>query len=81
MFSTRKISSSMILLVACIFGVAIGLFGLNYYHATKCANSQSTQESSEYIEALNKRLLQAESQVMRELPGIVVNIIRMHKFT
>ena len=59
----RKISSSIIVLAACLFGIAIGLFGLNLYHANKCSGSQSSEELENYITALNNRLLQAESQV------------------
>lgn len=50
-------------LAACIFGVAIGLFGLNFWHVSKCANNKTSSEIENYIEALNRRLLQAESLV------------------
>lgn len=46
-----------------LIGVTIALFGLNFWHASKCAESKSPEEIDEYIDALNKRLLEAESQV------------------
>lgn len=48
---------------ASFIGVAIALLGLNFYHASNCSQSKSTSEIDSYVDALNKRLLQAESQV------------------
>lgn len=48
---------------ASFIGVAIALLGLNFWHATNCAQSKSSAEIDGYVDALNKRLLQAESQV------------------
>lgn len=45
--------------------VIIGLIMtyLNFQHATNCTNETNEDEVKLYIEALNQRLLQAESQV------------------
>lgn len=61
----KKMSTSMVIMSACVIGVAIGLFGLNYWHASKCTSSRSPDEIEEYVEALNRRLLQAESKVRK----------------
>lgn len=64
----RKLSSSTIIIIACVFGIAIGLLGLNIWHASKCSTDGSTSaEIDEYVQALNRRLLQAESQVKKLL--------------
>ena len=44
-------------------GIAIALFILNYWQASKCTVNQTADEMEEYIKGLNQRLLQAESQV------------------
>jgi hypothetical protein len=59
----KRVSTSLLILAACVLGVAIGLFGLNYWHATKCAGGKEPEEIEKYVEALNRRLLSAESQV------------------
>ncbi len=59
----KKISTTMIVFAACVLGLGLGLFGLNYYHATKCASDRSPDELEDLIQSLTKRLLQAESQV------------------
>jgi len=60
--SNRKISLSMAALVACILGIGVGLLSLNYYHASRCTGSQSTDEMETFIASIEKRLLQAESK-------------------
>lgn len=59
----RKISTTMIVFAACVLGLGIGLFGINYYHATKCASDRSPDELEDLIQSLTRRLLEAESQV------------------
>jgi hypothetical protein len=59
----RKISTTMIIFVACVFGLGIGLLSLNYWHATNCNNNRPPDQTEEYINAFNRRLLHAESQV------------------
>lgn len=59
----RKVSSFLILFAACMIGVGMGLFGMNYWHASKCASDRSPNEVDDMIDALNKRILQAESMV------------------
>jgi flagellar basal body-associated protein FliL len=61
--AAKKMSTSMIMLVACLLGVVVGLFGLNFWHMAKCADSKSPDEIEAYVEGINRRLLQAESQV------------------
>eukprot|EP01031_Cornospumella_fuschlensis_P029624 gene29624-35760_t len=61
----RKMSTSLIIFVACILGMGIGLFTLNYWHTSQCATEKSAAEINEMIEALNRRVLQTESQVQR----------------
>eukprot|EP00607_Mallomonas_marina_P005171 CAMPEP_0182429608 /NCGR_PEP_ID=MMETSP1167-20130531/31558_1 /TAXON_ID=2988 /ORGANISM="Mallomonas Sp, Strain CCMP3275" /LENGTH=217 /DNA_ID=CAMNT_0024613537 /DNA_START=124 /DNA_END=777 /DNA_ORIENTATION=+ len=63
--SGKKMSLSMAALVASILGIGIGLLGLNFYHATRCTGSQSSVEMETYITSIEKRLLQAESQNIR----------------
>lgn len=61
----RKISSVLLFCAAAILGAGLCLFGLNYWHTLNCATSQSAEETSNIIEALNRRLLEAESEVIR----------------
>lgn len=63
MAPSKKMSTSMIVLIACLLGVVVGLFGLNFWHMAKCADSKSADEIDSYVEGINRRLLQAESQV------------------
>jgi hypothetical protein len=69
--SQRKLSSTMIVFTACVLGLGIGLFGINYWHATKCSSDKSPQEMEEMIAALSRRLLQSESLVHKN--EILVN--------
>lgn len=41
----------------------MGLFGLNYWHASKCASDRSPDEVEEMVAALKNRLLESESKV------------------
>ncbi len=66
----RKRSSSLLLLAACAIGAAIGLFGLNFYHSNRCSGQvrgdgqgQGMLSIEEQTQALEKRVLEAESQV------------------
>ena len=61
--TAKKMSTSMVILAACMLGVVVGLLGLNYWHTTGCANSKSPDEMEIYLEGIAKRLLQAESMV------------------
>ena len=63
LISGKKVSTSLLILAACVLGVGIGLFALNYWHATKCATEKSPDEIENLMESLNRRLLQSESQV------------------
>lgn len=53
----------MIIFAACVLGLGLGLFGINYWHATKCASDRSPDEIEDMVQALTRRLLEAESQV------------------
>lgn len=59
----KRVSTSLLVLAACVIGIALGLFGLNFWHATNCTGGKTASELDKYVEALNRRLLQAESQV------------------
>ena len=63
----RKISTSMIVLAACVLGLGLGLFGINYWHAAKCASDRSPDEIEDMIVSLKNRLLQSESKVVVDL--------------
>lgn len=52
----------MAAIVACIIGIGVGILGLNFWHATRCNGSSGSSQTEKYIEAIQKRLLQAESQ-------------------
>ena len=64
----KKGPTPIVVIAACLLGVALGLFGLNYWHASKCSNSKPPDEMEKYIDAINNRLLQAESQVFFYFP-------------
>ena len=59
----RKGPTSIMILGACLLGAALGLFGLNIYHANEC-QSKSPNELETYVEAINRRVLAAESEVI-----------------
>lgn len=59
----RKISTTMIVFAACVLGLGLGLFGINYWHATKCSSDRSPDEIEDMIVALKNRLLESESKV------------------
>lgn len=62
--TTRKIPTTVVILAACVLGVAIGLFGLNFWHAAKCSGDhKSNEQVDDYIAVLERRILEAESQV------------------
>jgi hypothetical protein len=44
--------------------LGMGLFGLNYWHASKCASDRSPDEVEEMVAALKNRLLESESKVV-----------------
>jgi len=60
----RHVSTSMIVFAAVVLGVALGLFGLNYWHATRCAEAHTPEEIKGFMDAVTKRLLTAESQTI-----------------
>lgn len=63
--NVKKVSTPLMVLAACVLGIALGLFGLNFWHATNCASGRSADAMEKYVESLNRRLLQAESQVIK----------------
>lgn len=69
---TRKLSITMIILAGCLLGATIGLFGLNFWHASRCTiNSHTQEEMEEYLESVTKRLLNAESQTLKN--GLIMD--------
>lgn len=63
---TRKLSTSMIVFAACVLGLGFGLFGINYWHASKCSSDRSPDEIEDMVVALKNRLLESESKVSIE---------------
>jgi len=45
--------------------VSIGIFGINYYNETRCASDRTENEFDIYSKNINKRLLQAESESLK----------------
>eukprot|EP01039_Chlorochromonas_danica_P001525 gene1525-1663_t len=74
----RKISTSLIIFAACVLGIGIALFTLNFWHTSRCATEKSAGEIEEMVEALNRRILQTESQVQRNeiLVSKVINALQ-----
>lgn len=61
----KKISLPMVVLAACVMGIALGLFGFNIWHTSRCSTGGEHEDMEEYIAAFNRRLLESESQVLR----------------
>jgi len=59
----KKISISAAAILSCFIGVGVGIISLNYWHATRCTGGATSEELSSSVEAIERRLLQAESQV------------------
>lgn len=54
--------------------LGMGLFGLNYWHASKCASDRSPDEVEEMVAALKNRLLESESKVaLRSTQCLIVH--------
>lgn len=60
----RTVSTSLLAFAAVVLGVGLGLFGLNYWHATRCAESHSVEEIKGFMDVVSKRMLTAESQMI-----------------
>ena len=56
----------MIVFAACVLGLGLGLFGINYWHATKCSSDRSPDEIEDMVIALKNRLLESESKVSND---------------
>jgi hypothetical protein len=80
--SGRKISTSMIIFGACVLALGLGLFAVNYYHATACASDRSPDEIDEMVQALKNRLLESESQVLKNeiLMNKLINAMQSNLF-
>jgi hypothetical protein len=64
--SSKKLPMSMAILAACVLGVGLGLFGFNIWHTSRCSSVGAQHEDiEENVKGLNRRLLEAESQVLR----------------
>ena len=76
----KKLSTSMIVLAACVLGLGLGLFGINYWHASKCASDRSPDEIEDMIISLKSRLLQSESKVSFCICIVLFNWIVINNF-
>ena len=45
----KKVSTSLLVLAACVLGVALGLFGLNFWHASNCSGGKTASEFDAYV--------------------------------
>lgn len=54
----------LVIFGAVVVGIGIGIFGLNYYHATRCAEAHSPEEIKSFLDVVTKRILTAESQTI-----------------
>lgn len=62
----RKVPKSILLVAACILGVGLGLFAINYYHTSNCPGSDGGNEATkDFMVALNRRLLESESRIIK----------------
>lgn len=62
----KKLPKSLLIFGACVIGVGLSLFAVNYWHAQKCADlTHSPDQTEELIAVLSRRLLESESQVMK----------------
>jgi len=60
----RTVSTSLLAFAGVVLFVGIGLFGLNYWHASRCAEAHSPEELKGFLDGVTKRLLTAESQTI-----------------
>ncbi len=60
---TQK-KTSISAIAGIVLGVGILIIGLNYWHAMKCVKSKGIDDMDDYINALEKRILELESQVL-----------------
>ena len=60
----RKLSRTTKILMICVTFVGMVLFYMNHVHTSRCSTHASSTQLEESVAALNRRLLQAESQVL-----------------
>ena len=63
--TNQKLSKLSTIFGSIVIIAAAILFILNNWHATKCSSNKTSEEIAEYIESLKDRLLEAESQAIR----------------
>ena len=63
--TNQKLSKLSTIFGSIVIVAATVLFMLNNWHATKCSSSKTSEEIADYIESLKDRLLEAESQAIR----------------
>ena len=63
--TNQKLSKLSTIFGSIVIIAAAILFVLNNWHATKCSSSKTSEDIADYIESLKDRLLEAESQVIR----------------
>lgn len=60
-----RVPTSLFIFAAVVLGCGLGMFGLNYWHATRCAEAHSAEELKGFLDGVTKRMLTAESQTIR----------------
>jgi len=56
---------SLPLFLGCLILIAIGIFGINYYNETRCASDRTEDELNSFSMNINRRILQAESETLK----------------
>lgn len=59
----HKKSISVGFIAAIVLGAGVTMILLNYWHAMKCVESKGLGDMNDYVEVLEKRILQLESNV------------------
>lgn len=56
---------SLPLFLAFLIIIAIGIFVINYYNETRCASDRTESELNSFSTSVNRRILQAESETLK----------------
>ena len=56
---------SLPLFLGCLILIAIGIFAINYYNETRCASDRTEDELNSFSMNINRRILQAESETLK----------------
>ena len=60
-----RMPTSLFVFAAVVVGCGLGMFGLNYWHATRCAEAHSAEALKGFLDGVTRRMLTAESQTVR----------------